>query len=69
MTQPSPNTTLFMLKQGQMKIDRAITGPKGSQRTTDIQPSVFPRIKVSVHHIPRSSSLFTKVTCLSPLQG
>uniref|UniRef100_K1QPH5 Uncharacterized protein n=1 Tax=Magallana gigas TaxID=29159 RepID=K1QPH5_MAGGI len=63
-----PNTTIAMLKQGQKKMDRAMTGPIGSQRTSDIQPRVFPGIKVPVHHIPRSSSLFTKVAGFSPLQ-
>lgn len=63
-----PNTTIAMLKQGQKKMDRAMTGPIGSQRTPDIQPRVFPGIKVPVHHIPRSSSLFTKVAGFSPLQ-
>lgn len=65
LTQPSPNTTLAM---AQMKMNRAMAGPIGSQRTPDIQSSVFPRIKVPVHHIPRSSSLFSKVTGFSPLQ-
>lgn len=67
LTQPPPNITLAMLKQGQKKMDRAMTGPIGSQRTPDNQPSVFPGIKVPVHHIPRSS-LFTKVAGFSPLQ-
>lgn len=57
-----------MVKQGQKKMDRAMTGPIGSQKTPDIQPNVFPGIKVPVHHIPRSSMLFTKVAGFSPLQ-
>lgn len=57
-----------MLKQGQKKMDRTMTGPIGSQRTPDIHLSVFPCIKVPVHHIPRSSSLLTNVAGFSPLQ-
>lgn len=64
LTQPPPNTTLAM---AQKKMDRAMAGPIGSQRTPDIQSSVFPRIKVPVHHIPRSSPLFSKVTGFSSL--
>lgn len=52
----------------QKKMDRAMAGPIGSQRTPDIQSSVFPRIKVPVHHIPRSSPLLSKVTGFGSLQ-
>lgn len=52
----------------QKKMDRAIAGPIGSQRTPDIQSSVFPRIKIPVHHIPRSSPLLSKVTGFGSLQ-
>lgn len=65
LTQPPPNITLAM---AQKKMDRAMAGPIGSQRTPDIQSSVFPRIKDPVHHILRSSPKFSKVTGFSSLQ-